>query len=189
MNSINLMYKVPLLLIFIFVSYVSADNTKMVAGTYVEWKRYSYNNVNYKIKKKYNICPASSSCTPSRDPGILGGNLLEDVKHNKLALAEAETYRKIAITSTVCIVGVPLFGALAMASAMSGDSEDGFNSGGAFKPFLGLAIGSLAGWWITSFLESNQLEKVAKAYNENNTIKLNYNLRSKNVVLSYDLKF
>ncbi len=168
--------------------------TKMVAGTTVKWYRHGYNpqtgmNANYKIEKRYNICPALERCIPTLEPGFTGENLIASVTHNKAALKEAETYGIIATTYTACMLATPTFGVFALIAGMSGKSEGGFSTDGAFKPLLGLSVASLVGWWVASFLESSQLEAVADAYNKEVGIKVNYDHDSNGVKVLYESSF
>jgi hypothetical protein len=183
-----------MILVLMVASIGYSEKTKMVAGTRVEWKEHGYNpqtgmSSNYKIKKKYSICPVSEDCTPSTDAGFWGGNLIRDVQNSEKALLEAKKYQSITIASTGFLVGIPTFGVLAIVSGISntGKNNQGFSTDGAFKPLVGLAIASWLGSWVTSFMESNQIHKVAEAYNDEN-VSLQYNIGTKGFVFGYKMR-
>jgi hypothetical protein len=177
------------ILVLICVLNSFASERWMVATTKVEWTQYGGGQfgpqTNYKIFKRYNVCRVEQECEPKKWVGFLGLSMLNDVSGNEAGEYEAKKFVALASVKTGFMVATPVFGALSFLSASPKGEQIGFDFNSESKVYLGLAVGSLACWWIGSFLESAQVKRVADAFNKGEKLSLWLEPQTQNLGLTY----
>jgi hypothetical protein len=83
----------------------------------------------------------------------------------------------------------PVFGALSFLAAAPEGEQIGFDFNSRSKLYLGLAVGSLACWWIGSFVESAQVKNVAEAFNRKGKVSLQVDPDAKGIGLAYRMGY
>jgi hypothetical protein len=165
----------------------------MVATTTVDWQNYANSQgmqqSNYRIMKRYNVCRDDQDCLPTKWVGFLGLSMLGDVQGNAAAVHEARTFVAIASVKTGFMLATPVFGALSFLAAAPEGEQIGFDFNSESKMYLGLAVGSLACWWIGSFVESAQVKHVAEAFNRDRKVSLRIDPDGQGLGLAYRIGF
>jgi hypothetical protein len=165
----------------------------MVATTTVDWQNHANSQgmpqSNYRIMKRYNVCRDDQDCLPTKWVGFLGLSMLGDVQGNAPAVHEARQFVAIASVKTGFMIATPVFGALSFLAASPEGEGIGLDFDTESKTYLGLAVGSLACWWIGSFVESAKVRSVAEAFNRDRKISLQMDPEAQGLGLTYRTGF